>query len=984
MTEPGELLNGRYRVREVLTGGMGQILICDWVDDAESADPPTDRVALKTFQRRYFFDNAARLSFVREASTWLRLADLPHVMPVIRIETIGDQPYILMLAVPPGPLGERSIADLLDRDPLDPEIALAYAFQVALALHGAAGRIPGLVHGDLKPANVLLLGGRAFVSDFGLVSSLGLGLPDLRLEGTWRYRAPELWADAAAPTSVAGDVYAFGALVFEMLAGHAPVAASGDRREEWAAAHRELSPQVPGGFPVAGLPAAVMALALSCLAKNPGERPSDFTDVVGRIRSIYEQFDLVDLMLLMMQAQETGAALKQSPSLRRERVHSLLALEEFGQALEELDAIPPDEYDAQLWVARGTVLSLLNRPEEALDALERGLEGDLSPQERVDARIERALALKRLERFAEARELLEALVPEVRGEQLPGVLVNLATVHLEAGDGDEAVRLLEPFVLRTPGVPEAWANLGQGYALVGRYEDAVAAFGRALVLAPQNGLIRVRLAAVYMDHLGRLDEAWVALDEAFDSGHESREWFVRMLAASLLLDRRDTVQGMLRAAKHNMPEDLGDRLVAESIDLARELTDRYGGEPDEPDVSARTGEAPAQGADAGAAPEPVPPADAPTPVPPGDAPEPDAGAAPRVPFLNFRYYDFFDFTIDYYQWPETPDYVVGLLVELRRAQRDPRFAVGGASLRGSPFSFTICPGCGITVLTNRDVGNAIRCRMCDTTFPTAPVRGPDFDRIVAEVSAELGIEALTDPQAPDVHVLFVQTPDTAADDAVSEVCRAAGMAELGRSHLISVYMLREATTRRIAKLDRPWSVWTLPRSEPDAWARDSTPKALSPVIRELQDRAPGVMTLSTTMSAQDMASMGETVEEVEAAAERTLRDTIRSGEAQARELRQLASLLDHRGEHREAERMARAAVAADDSSAEGWEILGRTLFGQEDFAAARDALEAALARDPTSMLALMMLARCYERLGDDERASELYARATSRTGGELA
>ncbi len=942
MTEPGELLNGRYRVREVLTGGMGQILICDWGDDdAESADPPTDRVALKTFQRRYFFDNAARLSFVREASTWLRLADLPHVMPVIGIETIGDQPYILMPAVPPGPLGDRSIADLLDRGPLDPEVALAYAFQVALALHGAVGRIPGLVHGDLKPANVLLLGGRAFVSDFGLVSSLGLGRPDLRLEGTWRYRAPELWADAAAPTSVAGDVYAFGALVFEMLADHAPVAATGDRREDWAAAHCELSPQVPDGFPAAGLPAAVMALALSCLAKDPGERPSDFTDVVGRIRSIYEQFDLVDLMLLMMHAHEMGAALKQSPGLRRERVHSLLALEEFGQALEELDAIPPEEYDAHLWVARGTVLSLLNRPEDALDALERGLEDDLSPRERVDARIERALALKRLDRFAEARELLEALVPEVRDEQLPGVLVNLATVHLEAGGGDEAVRLLEPFVRRTPGVPEAWANLGQGYALVGRYEDAVAAFGRALVLAPQNGLIRVRLAAVYMDHLGRLDEAWVALDEAFDSGHESREWFVRILAASLLLDRRDTVQGMLWAAKHNMPEDLGERLVAESIDLARELADRYGGEPDEPDVSAGTGDAPAQDADAGAAPEPVPP---------GDAPEPDADTAPRVPFLNFRYYDFFDFTIDYYQWPEAQDYVADLLVELRRTQRDPRFAVGGASLRGSPFSFTICPGCGITVLTNRDVGKAIRCRMCDITFPTAPVRGPDFDRIVAEVSAELGIETLTDPQAPDVHLLFVQPPDTAADDAVGEVCRAADMAELGRNHLISVYMLREATTRRIARLDRPWSVWTLPRSEPDAWARDSTPKALSPVIRELQDRAPGVMTLSSTMSAQDMASMGETVEEVEAAAER----------------------------------MARAAVAADDSSAEGWEILGRTLFRQEDFAAARDALEAALARDPTSVLALMMLARCCERLGGVERARELYTRATSRTGGELA
>jgi tetratricopeptide (TPR) repeat protein len=977
MTEPGELLNGRYRVREVLTGGMGQILICELAGAAAELADPSVRVALKTFQRRYFFDSAARASFIREASTWLRLSDLPHVMPVMGIETIGDQPHIMMPAVPPGPSGERSIADLLDRGPLDPEIALAYAFQVAFALHGASGRIPGLVHGDLKPANVLLLGGRAFVSDFGLVSSMALGRPDLRLEGTWRYRAPELWANPAAPTSVAGDVYAFGALLFEMLAGQAPVSATGDRREDWAAAHRELSPQIPDDFPAAALPTAAMALALSCLAKDPGERPSDFTEVFGQIVTIYAKFDQDGFMQVATQTYELHTTLfERTPFLRGERVRSLLALQEATQALEELDAIPPEEYDANLWVVRGSALISLDRPEEALDALKRGLEGELSPQEFYNAVNEGALALKRLGRFADAREHLEMLLERVDDEQLPGVLVNLATIYVEAGQGDEVVRLLEPFVRRTPGLSLAWANLGEGYALLGRYKDAAAAFVRALVLTPQDGLTRVRLAVMYMDHLGRPDLAWAALDEAFDSGHQSPEWFVRMLAASLLLDRRDTVQVLLGVAKHNHSEDVAEQLVAESFGLARKLADRYGGTPDEPHVSAGTSEAAARSIDADAAP---------TPVPPADVQAPGAGTTPGAPFLNIRHYGFFDFTIDYYQWPDTPGYVAGLLERLRPVLRDPRLAsYSGSGMRGSPFSFTICPGCGITVLTNRDVGKAIRCRMCNTTFPTAPVSRPDFDRIVAEVSAELGIQALEDPQAPDVHVLFVQPPDTAADAAAGEVCRAAGMAELGKNHLITMHMLREATSRGIARPDRPWSVWTLPRSEPDAWARDSTPKALSPVIRELQFRAPGVMTLTTTMSAQDIASMDKTLEETAAAAERTLRDTIRSGEAQARELRELAWLLDRRGEHREAERKARAAVAADDTSAEGWEILGRTLLQQEDFAAARDAIEAALARDPTSVAALMMLARCYERLGDDELARELYTRATSRTGGELA
>ena len=107
MTEPGDLLGTSFRVREVLTGGMGQIFICDW-ESQEAGDRATASVALKTFQRRYFFDNAARLSFVREASTWLRLSHLPHIMPVIQVEQIADQPYIMMPAVPPGPGGERA------------------------------------------------------------------------------------------------------------------------------------------------------------------------------------------------------------------------------------------------------------------------------------------------------------------------------------------------------------------------------------------------------------------------------------------------------------------------------------------------------------------------------------------------------------------------------------------------------------------------------------------------------------------------------------------------------------------------------------------------------------------------------------------------------------------------------------------------------------------------------------------------------------
>jgi serine/threonine protein kinase len=198
MPEPGELLGEHYRVREVIPGGMGEVYICDLVSDPDDTEPAggpgqTVRVALKTFQRKFFFDNASRQAFVREATTWLRLSNLPHVMPVLSIQYIDDQPFVLMPAVPPGPRGERSLADLVRHSALDAGSAPGFASQLARALQWAASRIPGLVHGDIKPANVLLMFDSAFLADFGLVSGAALGRPDLRLEGTWAYRGPELW-----------------------------------------------------------------------------------------------------------------------------------------------------------------------------------------------------------------------------------------------------------------------------------------------------------------------------------------------------------------------------------------------------------------------------------------------------------------------------------------------------------------------------------------------------------------------------------------------------------------------------------------------------------------------------------------------------------------------------------------------------------------------------------------------------------------------
>ncbi|HJQ32919.1 MAG TPA: tetratricopeptide repeat protein [Pyrinomonadaceae bacterium] len=997
MSAREEFLGERYRVVEVCSGGMGEVFICEFT--SEGADAADDRddgeggrkrfVALKTFKRQFFFDSATRLSFEREATTWLRLAGLPHIMPVIGIEQIDDRPFILMPAVGAGPGGERSIGDLLNHGPLDAETASAYALQLALALHTAADRIPGLVHGDLKPANVLLMGGDAYLADFGLAFAVASGRPDLRLESTWAYRAPEFWGEQPRPVSVAGDVYAFGATVFEMLTGRTPFAADAHDREAWAEAHTKVEPRAPAGFPEQGMPAALMELALDCLKKEPAARPGDFREVLDRLTKAYEEHDPFGHLMLLMRAAEMRHVFgEHEQGLLIERVRSLLLMNDPRQALEELEAVPSDQYTADLWMSRGTALSLLGRDEEALGCFEAAVDdGGLAPDNLVRCECEYALSLKRLGRFDEALKVYERLLPEVSDELMPNVVVNMATVYLQQQRGDDAVRVLEPFVRSRPEVVGAWANLGQAYVFVGRYDEAERAYGRALRLAPQEGRVRVMLGALYMDHMGRMEDAWAALDVAFDSGHESREWLTRMLACSLLLDRRETVNGLLYGLKNNFPEEQGKAMLDEALARAEELSKKYSGGAAEGDGEAATpadeeAAAPDESSEE-SAPEDFSGSDAGTAEPrapsaSGDGDAEEEHAPPGLPFINFRSYGFQDFTIDFYESPDVPDFLESFLREWRRATRDPRIQSMG-SLRGSPFYFARCPGCGVHVLTNRDAGYRIRCRMCETVWQTEPLREASLDAVVARVSEVLGIQQA----AEEIYGLFVNPSAETDLAAVREVCEAAGMVELPNDRFFSMYLFKDAMERGAAKPGDPWTVWLLSGAEGEAWAQGTTPRPVAAVVRTLQSRIRGVRTLSTSIPAAQKDAIEMSIHDLMRESEERLRQLVRSGQAGAADYRELAVVFDNQGRLAEAEHMARAAVAADETYAEGWGTLGKILFRLGDFEAAREALEQSVALDPTSAFDLRVLAVCYQKLGDDARAAEVFNRAVGLGGRDL-
>ena len=143
----------------------------------------------------------------------------PHVVTIHNLGSDQGYDFIEMEYV----AGAMDLRDSLIRGgPLQPVLAARLVRQVALALHEA--HRTGLIHRDVKPANVLLTSfGHAKLADFGLAQRL-LGLNSRRLAGTPSFMAPELFK--GSPASPQSDLYAVGVMLYYLVSGLLPFAAA--------------------------------------------------------------------------------------------------------------------------------------------------------------------------------------------------------------------------------------------------------------------------------------------------------------------------------------------------------------------------------------------------------------------------------------------------------------------------------------------------------------------------------------------------------------------------------------------------------------------------------------------------------------------------------------------------------------------------------------------------------------------------------------
>lgn len=248
---PDAVPKGFQLLRTLGQGGMGIVY--------EAMDVALQRaVALKKLRAEVADNPRERARFLKEARTVAALRH-PNIVQIHAIHEDEGGLFLVFEKVPGETLHER-----LGRGLLPPAEAVAVLRQVAQALDYAHSQ--GVVHQDLKPANVMVSGEHAMVMDFGIarrVAETLSALSKVEVVGTPAYMAPE--QELGGRVGPAADIFALGACAYELICGRPPFA-SGSMMQKVQRVYRPASEAAPG------LPRAADAVIARALEPEPGAR----------------------------------------------------------------------------------------------------------------------------------------------------------------------------------------------------------------------------------------------------------------------------------------------------------------------------------------------------------------------------------------------------------------------------------------------------------------------------------------------------------------------------------------------------------------------------------------------------------------------------------------------------------------------------------------------------------------------------------------
>lgn len=297
---PGSQVGG-YRIESLIgRGGMGLVY--------KAHHDRLQRVAAVKVLARYGSSAEGIKRFEREAQTVARLRH-PHIMAVFDFGEFGGQPFMVAEYMPNGSMQSR-----MPEGPAPPAEAIAVLGPLASALDYAHEQ--GVIHRDVKPANVFLDADfKPVLADFGLAklhSDVDLTATGT-VSGTPSYIAPEQATGAAL--SGATDRYSLAVMAYRLFSGQLPF--KGSAVMDVLYAHVHSTPAAPSELNPS-LPAAIDAVLMKGLAKDPAQRWATCTEMVDALEAAVE--GTLDVGAITEPAVEPVAPTEPSlPAARRQR-----------------------------------------------------------------------------------------------------------------------------------------------------------------------------------------------------------------------------------------------------------------------------------------------------------------------------------------------------------------------------------------------------------------------------------------------------------------------------------------------------------------------------------------------------------------------------------------------------------------------------------------------------------------------------------------
>jgi tetratricopeptide (TPR) repeat protein len=429
-------------------------------------------LAMKCPKPEIFVKAGGKENFIQEAQTWIKLGEYPHIVNCDFVKMLDDLPLIFAEYVDGGSLADWIRWRILYRGGSEQALQrmLDVAIQTAWGLHYAHEQ--GLVHQDVKPANILMTTSSiAKVTDFGLAKARAVaGEEQMPRTGqsilvSWggmtpAYCSPE--QAAKRPLGRKTDIWSWAVSMLEMFVGEVTWMAGGLAREVLAS-HQRQDVIIPI------MPPELVKLLGHCLQPRSEDRPPTMLEVAGDLLVIYERLTRQPYPREMPKAAQRGA---------NTRFYQAYSLSQLGNKEEALaayeEAIRLDPTDALAYNNKGNVLQALGQYEEARVAFDEAIRLDPT---HADAYCNKGTVLQSLGRYEEA-----------------------IVVY------DEAIRL-------DPTNADAYSNKGSALQHLGRYEEAIVACDEAIRLDPTHANAYNHKGLALKD-LGRYEEAIVAYDES--------------------------------------------------------------------------------------------------------------------------------------------------------------------------------------------------------------------------------------------------------------------------------------------------------------------------------------------------------------------------------------------------------------------------------------------------------------------------------------